>query len=77
MVNENGSYGTWTWDVAFNPSDIRGIIDKHFQSTVSAKEYAKCPKCGKSVQTKQEIEAEFGFSQYGWHDQATVMVQKM
>ena len=61
MVNENGSYGTWTWDVAFNPSDIRGIIDKHFQSTVSAKEYAKCPKCGKSVQTKQGIEAEFGF----------------
>ena len=61
VVNEDGSYGTWTWDVAFHPSEVRGIIANHGKTEVSARESAKCPKCGKSVQSRQEIEKEFGF----------------
>ncbi len=61
VVNEDGNYGTWTWDVAFHPSEVRGIIDKHNKTQVSANEYAKCPKCGKMAQSRQKIETGFGF----------------
>ena len=61
MVNEDGRYGTWTWDVAFHPSEVRGIISNHAKSEVSAKEYAKCPKCCKTVESRQEVEKKFGF----------------
>lgn len=61
VVNEDGNYGTWMWDVAFNPSDVRRIIADHAKSEVSAREYARCPKCGKDAKSRQEIEKEFGF----------------
>lgn len=61
VVNECGGYGTWVWDVAFNPSDVRGIIDNHLRTDVSAKEYTKCPKCSKTAKSRQGIEKEFGF----------------
>ncbi len=61
VVNENGGYGTWTWDVAFHPSEVRGIIDKHNKTRVSAREYAKCPKCARTARTRQKVEKEFGF----------------
>ena len=60
-VNENGGYGAWTWDVVFYPSEVRKIISKHAKIEISAKEYAKCPQCRKSVQSIQKIEREFGF----------------
>ncbi len=60
-VNEDGGYGTWTWDVAFNPGEVRGIIDKHSKTEVTADERAKCPKCFKICHLRQEIEKEFGF----------------
>ena len=61
VVNEDGNYGTWTWDVAFHPSEVRGIIQKHAKSEISAKENVRCPKCGKESKSRQEIEKEFGF----------------
>ena len=61
VVNEDGNYGTWTWDVAFHPAEVKGIIEKHFKTKVSAREYAMCPKCGRTAQSRQEIEKEFGF----------------
>ncbi len=60
-VNEDGNYGTWTWDVAFHPSEVRGIIGSHAKTVVSAREHAKCPKCNKTADSRQEIEKEFGF----------------
>jgi len=61
VVNEDGNYGTWTWDVAFHPTEVRGIIEKHSKTEISSKDIAKCPKCGKSVNSRQEIDKEFGF----------------
>jgi len=61
VINEDGSYGTWTWDVAFHPSEVRGIIGKHAKTEASAREYAKCPKCGRTAASRQEVEKEFGF----------------
>ena len=61
VVNEDGIYGTWTWDVAFHPAEVRGIIEKHFKAKVSAKEYAKCPRCDKIAKSRQEVEKKFGF----------------
>lgn len=29
-VNEDGGFGTWSWDVSFDPSDLLSILDKHF-----------------------------------------------
>jgi len=60
-VNDSGAYGTWTWDVAFHPSEVRGIVGKHAKTEASAREYAKCPKCGRTAASRQEIEKEFGF----------------
>jgi type III restriction enzyme len=28
-VNEHGGFGQWSWDVSFNPGDIKDILDKH------------------------------------------------
>ncbi len=61
VINEDGSYGTWTWDVAFNPSEVRGIIDRHAKTDISARESAKCPKCNRTATSRQEIEEKFGF----------------
>jgi len=61
VINQDGSYGTWTWDVAFHPTDVRGMIETHSKTEISAKEYAKCPKCGKISNSRQGIDKEFGF----------------
>lgn len=60
-VNEDGRYGTWVWDVVFHPSEVRSVIGKHAKTTASAKEQAKCPKCGITVWSRQEVEKKFGF----------------
>jgi type III restriction enzyme len=60
-VNEDGNFGIWSWDVAFHPTEVRGIIEKHSKSEVSFKIIAKCPKCGKNANSNQDIEKEFGF----------------
>lgn len=61
VINENGGYGTWMWDVAFHPSDVRQIITEHSKTDTSANENAKCPRCGKTSHTRQEVEKMFGF----------------
>lgn len=60
-VNNNGNYGTWSWDVSFNPGSIKGIISKHVQSDTSSAERTKCPRCNKSAYLRKEIEKEFGY----------------
>lgn len=60
-VNDDGNYGTWTWDVAFDPSKVKTIISKHAKTETSAREYAKCPKCSVEASSRQEIEKKFGF----------------
>lgn len=61
VVNDDGNYGTWVWDVAFNPGEVRGIIARHAKTEISANEHAKCPKCFKNAESREEIEKEFGF----------------
>ena len=61
VVNRDGRYGTWVWDVAFHPAEVRGIIGKHSKTETSAREHAKCPRCGKVASSRQEIESRFGF----------------
>ncbi len=60
-VNDDGRYGAWAWDVAFHPSEVQGIIAKHVKSKISAREQAKCPRCGKTADSRQEIDKKFGF----------------
>jgi type III restriction enzyme len=60
-VNSDGSYGMWAWDVAFNPSDVRTIVEKHAKAEVSSKIFAKCPACNKIAHTGNDIEKQFGF----------------
>jgi len=28
-INSSGGLGHWAWDVAFQPSEVQGIINKH------------------------------------------------
>ncbi|MDC0217826.1 DEAD/DEAH box helicase family protein [Nitrosopumilus sp.] len=37
VVNENGNHGTWSWDVIFNPSELRNVIEKHSIQKITAK----------------------------------------
>ncbi len=60
-VNGAGGYGTWTWDVAFHPGEVRGIITKYAKTEISANEGAKCPRCRKTVSGRPDIEDTFGF----------------
>ena len=48
-------------DVAFHPSEVRNLIEKHANAKISTKVFAKCPKCEKSAGTKVEVEKLFGF----------------
>ena len=41
VVNKDGNYGSWSWDVAFHPSEVRNIIEKHAKTEISAKVFAK------------------------------------
>lgn len=61
VVNEDGNYGAWSWDVAFHPSEVRNIIEKHAKAEISAKVFAKCPNCGKPAKNYQDTERDFGF----------------
>ena len=61
VVNENGNFGTWSWDVAFHPSEVRNIIEKHATTEISSKVSTKCPKCGKSAKNHQDVQNDFGF----------------
>ena len=61
VVNEDGNHGTWSWDVIFNPSELRNVIEKHATLEVSTSEFAKCPNCGKKVKGHEDIEKYFGY----------------
>ena len=60
-VNENGKFGTWSWDVAFDPADVIPIIQKHYENIPSINYVTKCPACGKTADTIQDIDKLFGF----------------
>ena len=60
-VNEDGNHGTWSWDVIFNPSELRNVIQKHATLEVSTNEFAKCPNCGKKAKGHEDIEKYFGY----------------
>ncbi|MGO8749562.1 MAG: BPTD_3080 family restriction endonuclease [Thermoguttaceae bacterium] len=34
-VNEQGGFGTWSWDISWHPSDVKDILAKHCQSESS------------------------------------------
>jgi len=60
-INEDGRFGTWAWDVAFSPSEVRTILEKHNKSSVSNKVTVNCPACGKTANSRDEVERIFGF----------------
>lgn len=60
-VNEDGKFGTWSWDVAFDPAEVRPIIKKHSEIIPSINYVTKCPACGKTADSIQEIDKLFGF----------------
>ena len=64
-VNETGAYGAWACDVAFSLGDVGVILKKHATSDTSSKERAKCPRCLRTVRTRQEVESAFGFRNAG------------
>ena len=61
VVNEDGNYGIWASDVILDPAEIRKVIEKHTSTEVSAKVFAKCPKCGKTAKGFQDVQKDFGF----------------
>jgi type III restriction enzyme len=32
-INGTGGFGRWAWNVAFNPSEVQDIIEKHLKPT--------------------------------------------
>lgn len=64
-VNEDGNYGTWAWDVAFDPKAVNSMITKHTKTNISSTGHAKCPRCYKTASSRREIEKEFGFCNMG------------
>ena len=60
-VNEDGKFGTWSWDVAFDPAEVRPIIQKHSDIIPSINYITKCPACGKTADSIQDIDKLFGF----------------
>jgi len=63
VVNEDGNYGTWSWNVIFSTSvsELQSMIRKHVDMTPSTNEFAKCPNCGKKVKGHEDIEKYFGY----------------
>jgi type III restriction enzyme len=61
VVNEDGNHGTWSWDVIFNPSELRNVIEKHSIQKITTKITAKCPKCGKTGKDHEDVQKYFGF----------------
>jgi type III restriction enzyme len=60
-VNEDGKYGSWSWDVAFDPADVRSILKKHNETIPTISYISKCPACGKTAASLQDIDKLFGF----------------
>ncbi len=60
-VNEDSKFGTWSWDVAFDPAEVRPIIQKHSEIIPSINYITKCPACGKTADSIQDIDKLFGF----------------
>jgi len=60
-VNEDGKFGAWSWDVAFDPGEVRTIIKKHNETIPSINYITKCPACGKTASSIQDIDKLFGF----------------
>jgi type III restriction enzyme len=60
-VTEDGRFGVWTDDVAFAQSEVKGIIRKHSESEKAKDVFAKCPRCDKTANTRDETEKLFGF----------------
>lgn len=60
VVNENGNYGIWSWDVIFQPN-CKKVIEKHSIQKITAKITAKCPKCGKFSKDHEDVQKYFGF----------------
>ena len=61
VVNKDGNFGSWSWDVAFHPSEVRNIIERHTNAEITAKVFAKCPNCGRNAKNHQDTEKDFGF----------------
>lgn len=61
VVNIDGRFGTWAYDVAFRQTEVRDIISKHSKSKSSSNTTAKCPACGKLAQKRQNINKLFGY----------------
>ena len=61
LVNEDGNYGSWSWDVAFHPSEVRNIIEKHANAKITAKVFAKCPECGMIAKSHEDVKKYFGW----------------
>ena len=60
-VTEDGRFGVWTDDVAFAQSEVKGIIRKHSELEKAKDVFAKCPRCDKTANTRDETEKLFGF----------------
>ena len=61
VVNENGTFGTWSCDIAYDPSDVEVILARHATSKTSARTFARCPSCHKEAFTRWEVDDRFGF----------------
>jgi hypothetical protein len=60
-VNEDRKYGSWSWDVAFDPADVNSFLKKHNESMPTINYALKCPACCKTAASLQDIEKLFGF----------------
>ena len=60
-VNEDGKFGVWSWDVAFDPAEVRPIIKKHNEIIPTINYVTKCPACGKTADSISDIDKLFGF----------------
>ena len=63
-VNSEGKFDFWAWDVAFSPSEVRLIVNKHAEGLTApnqVKVSAKCPLCHKEAGSRGEVEQLFGY----------------
>lgn len=60
-INEDGKYGAWAWDVAFDPSEVNSIIKKQNEAIPTINYVTKCPACGKTAASLDDIDKLFGF----------------
>ncbi len=60
-VNNEGKFGTWACDVAFSPSEVRLIVNKHADMSASNEVKAKCPLCQKEANGREQVNRLFGY----------------